>query len=403
MRAPTIAAAPGGLPPSAYPAYVVAESWQGSPTGWSKQNNALLVDFVNATTPIEGTQSLFVQGDSGSTLPPYAYRSAPFGEIDDCYAFFLLKCTVGPTADDFSRELMWLADYPANNHNLALELYRFSSTDYRLRIWSGVTGTATTAAGFTLGSTIAVWLRYQKGSGANARADVWWTPATDLNNLVKPADGSNWHAHRDDGNITTSIEQIQLGAILRGGHGTEARYDRVLVLDSAIGDNPVMPPSYTTVHEQNVAALASTIAVGFDANTYYAGQVGWDPGANITVGKISVLLTAVGTVESHNYKCEIWTMSGGNLGAQVGVSVANKGNSGWSASAVEFNFFDGVALSNGTQYAIVVTKNAVHDGVNYINLHRSAAGGMSGTSASFTSGGVSATTSTGDVRLVIYK
>lgn len=217
--------------------YIVSDGFN-PPSGWSIQNDAAHVNTNYTSAPIEGTGSLYAEGDDDSTLPPYAYRTTPFSDIDDCYVFFILKCTTGPTSDDFSRELFWLVDFPANQHLLAGELYRFSSTDYRLRVWAGVTGHATTAAGFALGSTNAVWLRYQKGSGANARVDVWWTDASDLNNLVKPADGSSHHAHRDDGNYTTSVENIQLGAILRSGHGTVAIYDRVRVDDAPIGNNP---------------------------------------------------------------------------------------------------------------------------------------------------------------------
>jgi hypothetical protein len=220
------------------PTYIVSEDWEGTQTGWSKQNDATKTDFDYTAAAIEGSQSLRAEGDDDSTLPPYAYRTTPFSDIDDCYAFFILKATTGPTSDDFSRELMWLVDFPANQHLLALELYRFSSSSYRLRVWSGTTGHATTAAGFTLGSTVAVWVRYQKGTGANARADVWWADASNLNSLTKPADGSNNHAHRDDGNYTTSVENIQLGAILRSSHGTVAVYDRVRVDDVAIGSNP---------------------------------------------------------------------------------------------------------------------------------------------------------------------
>lgn len=398
-----ISCASGG----ASPTYVFWENFEGTPRGWSKQNDATWVDLVSTTSPIQGSQSLYVQGDDNDTQPPYAFRTAPFGEMPDCYQFIAFVPVEGPVDDDYSREMGWMVDYPANNHLAEFDLYRFGAGDYRPRIVFNTTGTATPTAGFALNTLIGMLIRYQKGTGSNARCDVWWNPITAVVGSTltwaKPADGSSHHAHRDDGTYTTSVEQIQWGAINRSGETNKIRYDCILVSDGVIiADNPVIPATYTTIQEQNSGSVASQRHVGFDTTDYYAGQL-IDFGATITVGTVSFNVTAAGTIEGNTYKCEIWSNSGGNLGTQIAVSNGNKANSGWSAHAINFYFPTPFSHASGTSYWYVITKNAAPSSSNYIDLNLTAAGGFTGTSGFFTSAGVSSGTSTSDHMMVVYK
>jgi hypothetical protein len=223
--------------------YFFQENFEGANIQWGLQNNPLKVVFQN-TNVIEGSFSLACQG--GEDPPPYAFTTngtsgfvSQYFSNDVVEVFFLFKAYEGPTVDDFAREFAWIVSQEGNSHLLELDLHRITSTSYRLRVYSGVAGSSITGAGFELGSTNAIWLKYTAGSGANAIAEVWWAPAADLANIIKPSTSDTDHyAIRSDGNYVYKAGRLQLGSVFRASHGVAGIYDRVRMSIGSIGSNP---------------------------------------------------------------------------------------------------------------------------------------------------------------------
>ena len=157
-----------------------------------------------------------------------------------------------------------------------------------------------------------------------------------------------------------------------------------------------------TIHQQNTSTITGTIQIAHAANTYYAGQGSWLSGSNITLVAVDAILTAVGTINSKTYQCEIWTDST-SLVALVGASDGVTGNNSWSETSQRFVFSTPVSIVSGTSYAIVFTPNTAVDGANYARLSHTAAGGLSGLQSIYNSAGVRQTFSTVDNKLTIWK
>lgn len=119
-----------------------------------------------------------------------------------------------------------------------------------------------------------------------------------------------------------------------------------------------MPPC-STVFEEGVTPNA-TEALGADANFYYGGLAQWDPGANVDVCKIKLMLSlAAGDISGKTYYAEIWTVTGAGAGLAMGVqqgvtSNGVAGDNSWNYTDVEFVFPTPISLNNGTKYAVLV-------------------------------------------------
>lgn len=165
---------------------------------------------------------------------------------------------------------------------------------------------------------------------------------------------------------------------------------------------PVAAATCNTLHEQNASSVTTYNTVGLDANNFYVGQFAWDPAANITVCKITVVVTATGTISGNTYTCEIWTYAAPNMGTLVQASAGVAGSDAWSSSSVDFTF-SGAAISSGSSYAIVLTKNGAPDASNYLRFTLTASGGFGGISGQFDSAGVRTNFDTTDHKLAVYK
>jgi hypothetical protein len=154
--------------------------------------------------------------------------------------FFLFKALAGPIGDDYAREIAWIVDYPANAHLMAIYFRHISANNYSFRIDTGGGGdNKAVSASFGLNTNVGVWLRYRKGTGTNGHGELWWAPAGDLNNIIKPASGSYWYVESTNGGYTTSANNVQFGALANSGQWSEVVYDRIRVSDVVIGDNPI--------------------------------------------------------------------------------------------------------------------------------------------------------------------
>lgn len=155
-----------------------------------------------------------------------------------------------------------------------------------------------------------------------------------------------------------------------------------------------------TIHQQNAGTQVGELGAGSDGSAAYVGQISYDPGANITVCKITATLSAVGTISGQTWRMEIWTLSGNDLDTLVQASSGVTGNNGWSETEVDFTFA-GAALSSGTGYAVVLTMGAA-DAANYVQFHYTADGALSGASTLWSTAGTFTTSIGNDMRMTIY-
>jgi hypothetical protein len=130
------------------------------------------------------------------------------------------------------------------------------------------------------------------------------------------------------------------------------------ILSGLLNAKPVVAGggACTTVHAQNVAVKSESIPINDADNTFYQGLYGWNPGANISVCKITAYLSwGALDIETNNYYCEIYVYDGGfALTTAQGTSNAVLGTNTWSATAVDFTFASPVAVTSGTSYAIII-------------------------------------------------
>ncbi len=301
--------------------FILNEGFEGDNTAqWHFYYSVALtgINMDDSTNVIEGSQSLaassfWSQGNVYVLNSPAYYWDQ--NSTTDWYAFFLYKCVQAPQVGH-DREICWAAD---TSYHLGT-LYIYSQSDGLHLTCHPYAGTpATTAAAFQQGTTNAIWIRVQAGTGSNARMDVWWAPYFNPGDAVKPADGSNWHAHSDDGQQTVGVAWIQLGAVYRNGDGIDGIFDHVLAATNAIGDNPAMtlantPPSVAlnaspgTVQPGGQSTLTWTTSNATNVTITGFGQVALS-------GSVTVTPTATTTYTATAYG------SGGITTASATVSV----------------------------------------------------------------------------------
>mgnify|MGYP000844727816 len=126
----------------------------------------------------------------------------------------------------------------------------------------------------------------------------------------------------------------------------------------------------TTIHAENSSAEAGSY--GPDTPVW-CGQLGFDPGANISVCAQEWNLTLANGV---TYQASIWTYNGSNvLTTQQGAysdPVTGTGAQAWS----KFSFGTPISISNGTNYALAVSR--VDGAASQFRQFYSAAGGFGG-------------------------
>lgn len=133
---------------------------------------------------------------------------------------------------------------------------------------------------------------------------------------------------------------------------------------------PPSAPSCTTIHAENSSAESGSY--GPDTPVW-CGQLGYDPGANISVCAMEWSLTLANGV---SYQASIWLYNGSNvLTTQQGSysdPVVGTGSQAWS----KFSFGTPIAISNGTNYALAVSR--VDGAASQFRQFYSNAGGFGG-------------------------
>jgi hypothetical protein len=170
------------------------------------------------------------------------------------------------------------------------------------------------------------------------------------------------------------------------------------------GGVPVAAGGCTTVSVSQLSADDDN-GVCYSAAQYYWGQVNFDPGANLSVCKVTFKFSQTGTVSGYTYKAKIWNVSSNELdGAAIGTSTGVTGLTGLNATDVDFTFSSPVSLTNGTLYAITVDHEQAADSSNYIRIHSLITGGsLSGSGCRWYSDGLLPTVlSAYDLYIKIY-
>lgn len=165
--------------------------------------------------------------------------------------------------------------------------------------------------------------------------------------------------------------------------------------------------SCSTQHATNSSAHSLyTYSNPASGDAYYVGQWSYDPGSDISICKITLILKSAGTISGNNYTVDIYTLGGGTpsaLDTLLGSSEAVAGNNSWDNTSVDFSFSSAVAASSGTNYAIVLRSSGAASDTNTVGVSHSDAGGLTGYRGSWNSSKTGTGWGTDDVRMTIYK
>lgn len=108
---------------------------------------------------------------------------------------------------------------------------------------------------------------------------------------------------------------------------------------------------------------------GYSSTYSQRGRSSFSPTSGTKhICQIDVVLTATGTISDRNYFCRITLKSGHNLSTVLGTSEAVIGVNSWSGSTVSFVFSTPVAVTSGTDYAIVFRTDGAASTSNYASL-----------------------------------
>ena len=209
----------------AAPTYLIEEYFEGTgydhPT-WTEILGGGLVNEDNTTIVLDGAQSLRVTNANGGNLS-YAYKG--FTARGECFAY----CKFFPNANTSgNKEFFKLAD---NLGNTLASVTLLSSGALRV---SNVVQSNTTVSTLTLGQGYGVWLYYATNSGGFRTASVGFDPS-----LIRPTSGNQFAQITTTAASATAIAEIHVG--VTGGDfsdGADFIFDRVLMDDVQIGDNP---------------------------------------------------------------------------------------------------------------------------------------------------------------------
>lgn len=211
----------GGHNPPGSPLFL--ETYEGtgySNAGWSESVNGGTVDEDYTTTVLDGSQSLYCQGDAAVGLN-YTYKTFTAG--GNRWAFFLHRPTdINGTHKIFS----WNSSISAEQGSLQV------NSSGTITVLAGA-ATATTTDAMSENTTYWIWTEYNKNNGANRICNVGFS--TDG---TRPTSG-NKYAQASTTTSATDVAEAAVG-IFGGDFSTPygGIWDYVIVDDAQIGDNP---------------------------------------------------------------------------------------------------------------------------------------------------------------------
>jgi hypothetical protein len=255
-----------------------------------------------------------------------------------------------------------------------------NGTDFEMVFSEAVTYGAGGTGGFTLDTSgAAVTLAYASGTGTNT---LTYTLSRTVNSTETMDDfdyaqpGTGWKDLAGN-NLATFDNQ------------------QALVTNSSTQGS-------LTLHAENTAATYATYNVANATTAIFAGQIAYNPGANITLKRVIANLSAVGTITSIDWVMDVYDYDGTDLSTLVQSSSAVTGDA-WSETDVTFDF-SGASLISGNQYAIVLRRSdSSSNASNYARWVCSDSGYFTGLLGNFDSAGVRQSFSNIDAKVKLYK
>ena len=221
--------AAGGAEP---PSYLISESFDavGYDLVWTESLGTPNEDYTTSPAPLEGTQSLFLDG-CGATADQETWTGYTIGAGIKSETYFLVHFTSVPSTGTVERQMATIRNGTGTRATLFLR-YVAGTMYMRVQAFGGTA--VDTVATMSASTTYHVWFTYIKGGGTDAAATVAFST-----NGVRPTSGNNY-AISSNGTSTTDGNRLYLGGdnYTSATNCTSAIYDKTRVDDVAISDNP---------------------------------------------------------------------------------------------------------------------------------------------------------------------
>jgi hypothetical protein len=200
--------------------YLINQGFEGSgydnSESWSETSGSPNED--STTSPIVGSQSLRISGAVAVIA-----KSPSFTAQSTLYVYFRMRTSGNPGG---GRRFFYIRD---SSNNVLLECLQNSTGTVTAR--AGTSGGSTTSGTLSASTDYHCWVKYVKGTGANAVAEFGFS--TDG---VRPTTGANFIS---DGSGSAAVDADHIAF---GNNAAQViptwDFDRVLVDDAVIGDNP---------------------------------------------------------------------------------------------------------------------------------------------------------------------
>lgn len=194
----------GAAPPS----YLVEENCEGTgtPADWTDIVGS--PDWDYTTTVLEGSESLHIVGSQLTEID--------FTAQSDVWVYFKFRAISSITDNPYVFNLQ-----DSSNVNVArIRLI----TPTSIRAYNGTANTTSASSTIAVDTAYHVWLHYVKGSGSDGETTIYTSTSGTKGSAV---------ASVTTGTATTDAVTFQFNSNTNG-----VIFDRILVLDSEIGDSP---------------------------------------------------------------------------------------------------------------------------------------------------------------------
>lgn len=204
-------------PAAAAGGYLVNEQCESGQGSWTTPagDTTLNYAYTTAPAPLKGTKSFAAGGNPFVGALTFAGQST--------VEMFFYFSTASTSADNFPGGLI---DNVATGTNCAFAGY--NHTTKVMNVACGATTVSTTGT-ISINTTYGVWLRYVKGSGANAFASIEFA----VSPFTRVGSGANF-VSTSTANATVNAATIELASFA----STIVIFDNILVSTSSIPSNP---------------------------------------------------------------------------------------------------------------------------------------------------------------------
>lgn len=192
--------------------YLVEENCDGTgtPSGWTDSGSPNW-DYTTSPAPLEGTQSLFVDGTDSVRHD--------FTDQDECWAYCMIH-NVAVTVNQGPWGVSLL-----NTGTTVARGYILQSS-MRPSVFAGSASLAGTPGDVATGVTYHFWLHFLKGTGADSTAEMWWGTTGDRSAALSLS--------KTDGNATAAANRVQILC----ASGNEFIIDKIRVSAEDMGSYP---------------------------------------------------------------------------------------------------------------------------------------------------------------------